>query len=592
MLKNGLAVTFLGSRLQGPGYVDATYVDAWGYFLSLSKEFSEKHKLVFIALGNPEKHGQRNFMLTQAETDRYGLKFNKDWGSYNGQINNASENFYHKPHFSLNHYWNLSENTFLATSAYLSPGYGGGKWSDRYMTDKQVWDYRNPSQQIDLASIYDNNYNNDDTALLSTGAAVTGWSYNIQTDFLASHIWTGILSTLEHDLGNHFKLMAGIHYRYFKSSLKQKVRDLLGGDFFIDSYAYAIDGVAGRNEIRGVGDIIKVNNGAIINFANLFGQIAYSSGGVSSFLAGSVNNSWFQRYDHYNYVDDPYSQVVSMAGWDMKAGINYNINEFNNIYLNGGYFSRVPYFKYVFGTFTNEPSTDLRNEKISTAEFGYGYQSSTTRVMANVYYTYWEDRSLLANEYNQFLLPVMIRGLDARHTGIEVEARQYVCKHLEIGALASIGDWQWKNDVSVEVLNRDNVVVDTVAFYADGLFVGDAPMVQLGLTGTFSFLQQFNLTVNWLYYDRLYADSNPVLRTDPSDRQQSYRMPSYHVVDLHLGFRFELFDSPAMLQASCYNLLNSKHIIRGLDGPTHAIDSFTGFWDFGINFGVGLKVGF
>ncbi len=591
-LKNGLAITFLGSRLHGSSYVDATYVDAWGYFLSVSKQFNQKHKLVFIGLGNPEKHGQRNFFLTQEETDQHGVKFNKDWGSYNGKINNSSENFYHKPHFSLNHYWNITKKTFLATSVYFSLGHGGGKWSDSFMTDKQIWDYRNPSQQIDWDAIYQNNYNNDDTAYLSSGKPVTGWSYNVQTDFLADHIWTGIMSTLEHELGNNFKLMLGVHYRYFKSSLKQKVRDLLGGQYYIDDYSWAIDGVAGREEIRHVGDVVKVNNGAIINFGNLFGQVEYTDHHISAFIAGSLNKSWFQRYDHYNYATDPFSEVVTMDGWDVKAGVNFNINEFNNIYLNWGYFSRVPYFKYVFGNFTNEPSSMLQNEKIRTAEVGYGFHNRVTKLLLNAYYTYWEDRSLLANEYNQFLLPVMIRGLDAQHIGIELEVHQQVAKGLKLGGLVSLGDWKWKNNVAVEVFNRDNVVVDTVAFFADGLYVGDAPMIQVGLCGTYVFLEQFEVTVNWLYYDKLYANSNPVLRNDPDDRSQSFRMPSYHVVDLHMGFNFELFKSPAILHFSCYNLLNSRHIIRGLDGPTHTIDTFQGFWDFGINFGFGMKVKF
>ncbi|MEA3477782.1 MAG: TonB-dependent receptor plug domain-containing protein, partial [Bacteroidota bacterium] len=566
-LENGLAITFLGSRLHGSGYVDATYVDAWGYFLSVSKQFGKKHKLVFIALGNPEKHGQRNIMLTQAETDQYGLKFNKDWGSYNGRINNSSENFYHKPHFSLNHYWNISERTFLATSAYFSLGYGGGKWSDSYMTDKQIWDYRNPSQQIDWDAIYENNASNDDTAHLSNGEPVTGWSYNIQTDFLANHIWTGLVSTIEHEINDNFRFMLGVHYRYFTSSLQQKVRDLLGGKYYIDDYSWAIDGVAGRDEIRHVGDIVKVNSGAIINFGNIFGQFEYSNERISAFFAGSLNNSWFQRYDHYNYVSDPYSEIISMPGWDVKAGVNFNLNEFNNIFFNGGYYSRVPYFKYVFGNFTNEPSSNLQNEKIRTVELGYGYHKSATTIHLNAYYTYWEDRSLLANEYSQFLLPVMIMGLDAEHMGIEFEIYQYINKHLKLGALASFGDWKWKNNVEVEVFNRDNVVVDTVAFYADGLYVGDAPMIQFGLSGTYFFLKQFELTANWVYYDKLYADSNPVLRNDPEAKSQSYKIPSYHVLDLHLGFMFKLFKSPAQLNFSCYNVLNNKYIIRGLDGP-------------------------
>jgi len=119
-LKKGLAVSFMGSYLRGPGYVDATYVRGFGYFLSISKEFNEKHKLVFVGLGSPEKHGQRNFLLTKQETDEHGLKFNKDWGSYNGQVNNSSENFYHKPYLSLNHYWNINERSLIATAAYVS----------------------------------------------------------------------------------------------------------------------------------------------------------------------------------------------------------------------------------------------------------------------------------------------------------------------------------------------------------------------------------------------------------------------------------------------------------------------------------------
>ncbi len=195
-LKNNMAVTFLGSRFTGPGYADATYVDGWAYFLSISKEFNKDHMLVFTALGNPEKHGQRNFKLTQAETDQYGLRYNKDWGSYNGEINNASENFYHKPHLSLNHYWNISEKGMLATSYYLSFGSGGGKWTETFGNNPWIFSYYNPSGQIDWETIYNNNAGNSSYYTLANGTDTTGYSLNIQTNFLASHIWTGLIINL------------------------------------------------------------------------------------------------------------------------------------------------------------------------------------------------------------------------------------------------------------------------------------------------------------------------------------------------------------------------------------------------------------
>ncbi|HOI88786.1 MAG TPA: TonB-dependent receptor, partial [Lentimicrobium sp.] len=49
-LDNNIAITFLGSRTSGPGYVDATHVDSWAWFLSVSKTINAKHMLVFTGL--------------------------------------------------------------------------------------------------------------------------------------------------------------------------------------------------------------------------------------------------------------------------------------------------------------------------------------------------------------------------------------------------------------------------------------------------------------------------------------------------------------------------------------------------------------
>ena len=589
-LDNNMAITFMGTRVSGPGYVDATYVDGWGYFLSVSKEFSKDHLLVFTALGSPERHGQRNFRLSQSETDRYGITFNKDWGSYNGKVNNASENFYHKPYLSLNHYWTIGENGLLATSAYLSPGKGGGKWTETFAGNPWIFSYYNPSGQLDWESVYERNAENEDIYTLADGTDTSGYAVNIQTNFLASHIWTGLLSTYNHDFGDKFKLRAGIHGRYFKSKLQQKVRDLLGGDFFIDDFAYAIDGVAGREQIRHVGDIVKVDNGAIVNFISGFAQGEFTTGNLSAFAGGTVSGTWYRREDRYNYVDDIQSAWVARPGADIKAGVNFNITENHNVYINGGFFSLAPYFKFVFGNYTNVPTRDLRNEKVKSAELGYGYNRSGTRLHLNAYLSLWQDKSVLTNEYNQFEDPVMLQGLDALHRGVEAELSQRLGTWLRLSGLISIGDWKWKNDVSALLYNQDNVVVDTINVYADGLYVGDAPQFQAGVSAAFRILRMLGLSAQWVYYDRLYADFNPAARTDPGDRQQSYRLPSYSLLDLFAEYGFRLAGMDVYLNAGCYNVLDQKHIIRGEDGSSHDLQSFRGFWGFGRTFNIAAKV--
>ena len=62
-LNRDWAVSVLYSRTDGDGYVDGTYVHANTYFLSVAKEFSSKHSMVFTAVGSPQKHGQRDQYL-------------------------------------------------------------------------------------------------------------------------------------------------------------------------------------------------------------------------------------------------------------------------------------------------------------------------------------------------------------------------------------------------------------------------------------------------------------------------------------------------------------------------------------------------
>ncbi|PIY32610.1 MAG: hypothetical protein COZ08_06755, partial [Bacteroidetes bacterium CG_4_10_14_3_um_filter_42_6] len=59
IMENGWNVAFYGSYLHGDGYIDATNVSAWSYFLTLNKQLNAKNKLTITLLGTPEIHGQR-----------------------------------------------------------------------------------------------------------------------------------------------------------------------------------------------------------------------------------------------------------------------------------------------------------------------------------------------------------------------------------------------------------------------------------------------------------------------------------------------------------------------------------------------------
>jgi iron complex outermembrane recepter protein len=593
-MKNGYAITFLGSHTKGPGYVDATYVDAWAYFLSVSKEFGLKHKLVFTALGSPEKHGQRNYGMTKAEFDAFGNKYNSNWGMYNGKILNLSENFYHKPQISLNHYWNISQKSFLATSAYVSFGTGGGKYAESNY-GKPVSDFRK-SNQIDWDAVYLDNANNSDSTQLEDDSFVKNYSKNILTNYLASHVWTGILSSLTWNVGNGLKIISGVHARYFKSHLREEIADLMGGRYWIDNFAYSSSKISGRKQIKGIGDVINTDNYSEVNIANGFAQTEYTRGPWVIFAAASLSNTCYQRTDPYNYVINNKSALVSKTGFNFKTGLNYNFDEHQNAYINAGMYSREPYFNFVFAQYSNALVRNLQNEKIKAIELGYGFTRGKHKVHLNAYYTLWQDKSILTKQNFQLadsLQPhALIRGLDALHNGIECEYSLQLTSDLQVEMSFSLADWRWKNDVFASLYSDNQVLVDTMLVFANGLKVGDAPQTQATFQVNYKLPDDIDVSLNYIYCDRLYANFDPANRGIETDRAQPYRIPAYGILDLHLGYSFDMVKVPVYASLSCFNVMNTESIMRGDDGATHNLDTFRGFWTQGRTFNMAVKVSF
>jgi outer membrane receptor for ferrienterochelin and colicin len=354
--------------------------------------------------------------------------------------------------------------------------------------------------------------------------------------------------------------------------------------------------VAGRNEIKTVGDVVKIDNGAINPSASIFGQAEYNKNDISAFISGTFTNMWYQRTDDYNYVTDSRSELLLRTGFDTKGGVSWQMAPQHQLYFNAGYFSRTPYFKYVFGNFNNVPVTNLENEKVESAEAGYGYYGDRMTLRANVYYSLWIDKSFLSNEYVQLAdntqTRALVTGLDALHKGIEAEASFSLSEHLQLGALASLGNWKWKNNVSAVLFNADNTAVDTVQVYADDLFVGGAPLVQVGVNVQLQVLKTFTITANWMYYAKQYADFDPTQRTNPDDIFQPWMLPDYGLLDMHINFPFRLASMQAQLGLSGYNLTNARYWTGGEDGTGHNLQSFLGFPGFGRTFSVMMRVEF
>ena len=404
------------------------------------------------------------------------------------------------------------------------------------------------------------------------------------------------MSTFGQQLNAHLNLTAGIYYNYLNSFLREKITDLLGGKFFVEDYAWSLSGVAGRNQVMGVGDIIKVNNNTLIHRLSAYAKLTFTQKHWRGYFALNGNNQWYRRIDRFNYITNTKSKTLSRPGFDFRGGISFFPVPQHNLYLNAAFISRAPYFKYVFGNFNNTPVTGLENERIKTIEAGYRFTHPGFKASFDLFYTRWDNVSMLSNEYVQLSdnrqSRAMVHGLNSIHKGVEAQISYTLNNRFKVGALAVLGDYRWQNDVSATLINDNNVVTDTVNVYARNLYVGGTAQQQWGAFADFRLLNLIRFHVDLTWYNKLFADFDPINRTDPNDRMQPYSFPSYAILNATATLPFKMGKLPSLIRLNGYNLLNKTYIETGQDGKQHNLNAFRGFWSMGINFNLTLKVYF
>ena len=73
------------------------------------------------------------------------------------------------------------------------------------------------------------------------------------------------------------------------------------------------------------------------------------------------------------------------------------------------------------------------------------------------------------------------------------------------------------------------------------------------------------LSIVYKYNDNYYAKFDPRGRTDPEDRQPSWKLPSYSIIDFHATYKLPFFDNRVEIQANIFNLLDIRYISDATD---------------------------
>ncbi len=594
LLKNGWAISLSGSRTEGDGYFKGGEFLGWNYFVNVSKKINDAHRLSFTAFGAPQKHNQRGnkALIEDYRKHRDGIRMNTSYGYINGQVvpTGYGYNEYHKPQMSLNHFWNINDHSNLSTAVYVSKSTGGGKRVYGDDKNRLQYDYQTGRPYAET-SLTPEGLIDYESVMRDNAASVNGSSvvFTMETN---AHDWYGLLSTYTNNLSESLCLTAGIDGRYYKGYHYAEITDLLGGEYFIDNNIKYRE----PNRQLFVGDKVNYHNIGNVMWLGGFVQAEITKALYSAFLSASVSDQSYRRKDEGKYGKYSTNKTLPVTtSWQhfvpvsVKAGFNYKIGGFQNVFVNAGYVTKAPLMNNVFINNSNEVQKDAKYEKIVTAEIGYGLSLEKFNLNFNGYYTKWMDKSVTKSIGNE---KATIPNIDAIHMGIELEASYKPCSTLDFKAMFSLGDWKWGDDVMFDLYNDQQELIGSFNAYIKDLHVGNAAQTTASLMGTWEPLPKFRIGVDWNYFGRNYADFDPTLRNSASDRSDAWKMPEYSTLDANVSYKFKIGKLGAKFYCNVNNILDKEYIADAKDGSDHSAKSALVYFGNGITWSTGLKITF
>ena len=516
-----------------------------------------------------------------------GLNYNVHWGELNGSNLYERQNKYHKPLMSIRHSWRTTEKLYITTTAYASFGHGGGT---RLENSLGSGDY-SENGQVDFQKFWNTNTVGglfgppidpiySETLLKSS---------RILRKLYNNHKWFGALSTFRYEYSDKLTLSGGADFRTYQGEHYSTVHDLIGGDYFIDQ-----DDANDSQPMHTVGDTIGYHNDAFVKWGGVFALMEYKGPWYNYFVNVSAVNQGYNRVDYFKPLEEneetgemEYNESgwKWISGYTVKGGGNVNIDEWTNAFVNLGYLNRTPTFSSVID-FDNKFIQNTQNEKISSVEFGVKWSMSPWTFNLNGYYTDWQNRPL--NSMLRFenadgeVVRANINSMSALHQGIELDFGYQVNRYITLEGYGSYGDWKWTSSEDSLILLDDDTNLpyldwegnpEIVKYNAAGVAVGDAPQTQIGFAIRYK-KNGFYIKPRYTFFDRFYADFDPFSLNGENEGRQSWELPSYGLLDLHMGYTLDLNESQIDFRISAFNILNTVYLVNAQNNDPY------GEWNF------------
>ena len=592
-LDNGWSYGFtLSTRQGGNGYVEGVYYNAYGYFFSAEKAFNDKHRLSATIMAAPTQRGAQQ-ASTQEAYDLFGDNYyNPNVGYQNGKLRNSRVRNMHEPIAMLNYNWQISENTSLSAATSLRfgkngysaltwykgedprpdyyrqlPSYYGDRLERRMIlnnfaenndltlpftdtdleTDRLKYQefMQNWNPYIDFDGIIRDNKNGDVDGRYGEGHRAAAMIEERHTDQLDYNF----AAQLNHVFRGGSKLTAGLRARVNRTEYYTLVKDLLGGDYWLDVDKFA-ERDFGGNELayqnnmayyREHGQAQAVKEGEKYNYdyyahvrqAQVWAQYEIKAGGFTADLGAELGASSMWREGLWekglflnenaggnrNLTSYGDSYMFNTITYKFKANLNYQFSGAHAIEVNAAAIQDAPAFNnaFVSARTRNQLTPGLKAEKMYGFDVTYKLNLPWVRARLSAYYTQMLDGSKVISFYDDTqgsFTNFAMSGIDKRYMGLELGFSVPIAWGLSLQGAVSLGDYEYTSNPEFTQM-IDNSATDIVHSVVkwEGMKVESTPQTAINVGFNFKGPNNWYASLDFNYYDRLYLSMNPMYRT-------------------------------------------------------------------------------
>ena len=592
-LDNGWSYGFtLSTRQGGNGYVEGVYYNAYGYFFSAEKAFNDKHRLSATIMAAPTQRGAQQ-ASTQEAYDLFGDNYyNPNVGYQNGKLRNSRVRNMHEPIAMLNYNWQISENTSLSAATSLRfgkngysaltwykgedprpdyyrqlPSYYGDRLERRLIlnnfaenngltipfTDTDLETDRLKYQEftenwnpyIDFDGIIRDNKNGDVDGRYGEGHRAAAMIEERHTDQLDYNF----AAQLNHVFRGGSKLTAGLRARINRTEYYTLVKDLLGGDYWLDVDKFA-ERDFGANELsyqnnmayyREHGQAQAVKEGEKYNYdyyahvrqAQVWAQYEIKAGGFTADLGAELGASSMWREGLWekglflnenaggnrNLTSYGDSYKFNTITYKFKANLNYQFSGAHAVEVNAAAIQDAPAFNnaFVSARTRNQLTPGLKAEKMYGFDVTYKLNLPWVRARLSAYYTQMLDGSKVISFYDDTqgsFTNFAMSGIDKRYMGLELGFSVPIAWGLSLQGAVSLGDYVYTSNPEFTQM-IDNSATDIVHSVVkwEGMKVESTPQTAINVGFNFKGPNNWYASLDFNYYDRLYLSMNPMYRT-------------------------------------------------------------------------------